>query len=145
MTNSVKQLNEIIRSFTKENSTTSIGQLATIFDLCSKAGIRFYSDVNYEESLASFIANNFSEWNIGVKNQEIDSLAQQGRYEEAAIIRDETISVSNEIHRQFRLEKYGTEDWFTEKSDREIFFLPTEIAIINSLIPGYKLSTLLSL
>lgn len=61
MTNSTKQLNEIIKTLTNENATTSISQLATIFDLCSKAGIRFYSDVNYEESLASFIANNFSE------------------------------------------------------------------------------------
>ena len=38
----------------------------------------------------------------------------------------------------FRLEKYGTEDWFIEKSENEIFFLPTEISVIDSLIPGYN-------
>ncbi|MCX6197395.1 MAG: hypothetical protein NTY55_12240, partial [Flavobacteriia bacterium] len=68
----------------------------------------------------------------------IELLANQGKYEEAAIKREETLLLKNEIQRRFRLEKYGTEDWFIEKSESEIFFLPTEIAVIDSLILGYK-------
>lgn len=49
------------------------------------------------------------------------------------------LSLKNEIHRQFRLEKHGTEDWFMEKSESEIFFLPTKNEVIDSLVPGYKL------
>jgi len=139
MTNSAKQLNEIIRSFSNINANASISQLAAIIDLCSKAGIRFSYDVNYLEALASFTAINYPEWNLEAINIEIESLANQGKIEEATLKRDKTLLLKNEIHRQFRLEKYGTEDWFTEKSDREIFFVPTEIAVINSLIPGYKL------
>jgi hypothetical protein len=139
MINSTKQLNEIIRNLSKENANTSISQLAAIINFCSKAGIRFSYDVNYEEALASFTANRFPEWNVEDTNREIESLANQGKYEEAAIIRDNTLSLKNEIHRMYRLEKYGTEDWYTDKSDSEIFFLPTKNAVIDSLIPGYKL------
>lgn len=139
MINSTKQLNEIVRNLSKENANTSISQLATIINLFSKAGIRFSYDVNYEEALASFTASNFNEWNEEETNREIASLVNQGNYEEAAIIRDKTLSLLNEIHRKFRLEKYGTEDWFTDKSESEIFFLPTKNAVIDCLIPGYIL------
>ena len=138
MINSKKQLNEIVRNFSKENAITSVSQLAAIIDLCSKAGIKFSVDVNYDEVFSSFKTNKFPEWNDAVANREIELLANQGKYEEAAIKREETLLLKNEIQRRFRLEKYGTEDWFVEKSESEIFFLPTEIAVIDSLIPGYK-------
>ena len=138
MINSTNQLNEIIRSFSKENANTGISQLAAIIDLCSKAGIRFSIDLNYINELGSFAASNFPEWNATVANREIELLANQGKYEEAAIKREETLLLKNEIQRRFRLEKYGTEDWFIEKSESEIFFLPTEIAVIDSVIPGYN-------
>jgi hypothetical protein len=32
------------------------------------------------------------------------------------------------------LKIYGTEDWFMAKSAGEIFFLPTQISVIDSLI-----------
>jgi hypothetical protein len=139
MINSTKQLNEIIRNLSNENANTSISQLAAIIDLCSKAGIRFSYDVNYEEALASFTANKFPEWNSEITNSEIESLANHGKYEEAAVRRDKTLVLKNEIHRQFRLEKYGTENWFTEKSESEILFSPTKNAVIDSLVPGYIL------
>lgn len=138
MINSTKQLNEIIRSINKENANTSVSQIAAIIEVCSTAGIRFSYDVNYEEAFSSFKANTFPEWNTEITNPEIESLAYQGKYSEATIKRDETLLLKNEIHRQLRLEKYGTEDWFIEKSETEIFFLPTEIAVVDSLIPGYN-------
>ncbi len=139
MINSTKQLNEIIRNLSKENANMSISQLAGIINFCSKAGFRFSYEVNYEETLASFTANKFPEWNVEDTNREIESLANQGKYEEAAISRDKTLSLKNEIHRKFRLENYGTEDWYTVKSESEIFFLQTKNAVIDSLIPGYIL------
>jgi len=132
--NSTKQLNEIIRNISNMNANASISQLARIIDLCSKAGIRFSYDVNYLEALASFTAINYPEWNLEAINIEIESLANQGKIEEATLKRDRTLLLKNEIHRQFRHEKYGTEDWFIEKSKSEIFFLTTNIAVIDSLI-----------
>ncbi len=138
MINSTKQLNEIIRKFTNENANTSLSQLAAIIDLCSSAGIRFSYDVNFREASISFTANKFLEWNVEDANREIELLVEQGKIEEATLIRGKTITLKNEIKRMFRLEKYGTEDWFIEKSENEIFFLPTEISVIDSLIPGYN-------
>lgn len=138
MTNYIKQLNELVRNISKENANTSFSQLAAIIDLCLKAGIRFSVDVNYDEAFSSFTAHQFPEWNTEITNLELESLANQGKYAEAAIKQEEALLLKNEIHRQFRLEKHGTEDWFLEKSESEILFLPTEIAIIDSLIPGYK-------
>ena len=86
------------------------------------------------EALASFTASNFPEWNLETTNIEIESLANQGMIEEANLKRDKTLLLKNEIHRQFRLEKYETEDSFIENSKSEIFFLPTNIAGIDSLI-----------
>lgn len=134
MINSTKQLNEIIRNVSYMNANSSISQIGAIIDLCSKVGIRFSYDVNYMEALASFTASKFPEWNLEATNIEIESLANQGKIEEATIKRDKTMLLKNKIHRQFRLEKYGTEDWFIEKSKGEIFFLPTNIAVIDSLI-----------
>jgi hypothetical protein len=138
MINSTKQLNEIIRKFTNENANTSVSQLAAIIDLCSSAGIRFSYDVNFREASISFTANKFLEWNVEDANREIELLVDQGKIEDATVLRGKTISLKNEIKRRFRLEKYGTEDWFIEKSESEIFFLPTEISVIDSLIPGYN-------
>jgi hypothetical protein len=139
MINFTKQLNEIARNLSSENATASISQLAAIIDLCSKAGIKFSYDVNYEEALTAFTANKFPEWNNDYTNSEIESLANQGKHEEAAVKRDKTLFLKKEIHRQFRLEKYGTDDWFTQKSESEIFFLQTQNAVIDSLIPSYYL------
>lgn len=134
MVKSTNQLNEIIKSFSKENANSSISQLAAIIDLCSKSGIRFSYDENYKKVLATYTALKYPEWNMEVMNREIESLASQGKFEEAAIRRDELISIMNEIRRQFRVEQYGTEDWFIENSKCEIFFIPTEIAVIDSLV-----------
>lgn len=134
MINMTKQLNELIRSLSIRNANASISQLAAMIDLCSKAGIRFSYDVNYEEALALFTANKFPEWNAEATNSEIESLARQGKYEEASVTRDKSLVLKSEIHRQFRLKKYGTEDWFMEKSESEILFLPTQISLIDSLI-----------
>lgn len=134
MINSTKQLNEIIRNISNMNANASISQLARIIDLCSKAGIRFSYDVNYLEALASFTAINYPEWNLEAINIEIESLANQGKIEEATLKRDKLLFLKNEIHRQIRLEKYGTEDWFIEKSKSEILYLITNIAVIDSLI-----------
>ncbi len=134
MTNSVNQLNEIIRNFSITNANASLSQLAVIIDSCSKAGITFSYDENYEESLASFLANNFPEWNIAVINKEIESIANNGKYDEAVAKRDELLLLKNELNKKFRIEKYGTEDWFIEQSASEIFFLPTNMAVIDSLI-----------
>jgi len=139
MINSTKQLNEIIRNFSNENANTSISELAAIISVCLKAGIKFSYDVNYEEALTAFTANKFPEWNTDYTNSEIESLANQGKHEEAAVKRDKTLLLKNKIHRQFRLEKYGTDEWFTQKSESEIFFLPTQNAVIDSLIPSYNL------
>ena len=134
MINSTKQLNEIIRSFSKENANSGISQIAVIIDLFLKAGIRFSTDQNYFHEFASYTASNYPEWNVELANGEIDLLTNQGKYEEAALRRDKILSLKNEILRRFRLEKYRTEDWFIEKSESEIFFIPTEIPVIDSLI-----------
>lgn len=139
MTNYIKQLNELVRNISKENANTSFSQLAAIIDLCSRAGIRFSVDVNYDEAFSSFTAHQFPEWNTKIANLELESLTKQVKYAEATIKREEALMLKNEIHRQFRLEKYGTVDWFVEKSESEILFLPTEIAVIDSLIPVYKI------
>ncbi|MEN9348388.1 MAG: hypothetical protein RLZZ77_1899, partial [Bacteroidota bacterium] len=64
-----------------------------------------------EEALAVFTASEFPEWNMDVANYEIESLASQGKYEEATAKRDQTLLLKKEIQRQFRFQKYGTEDW----------------------------------
>jgi ATP-dependent exoDNAse (exonuclease V) beta subunit len=134
MINSTKQLNEIIRNFSKENANSSISQLRAIILTCKNVGIRFSSDPNYEETILSFTKENFPEFVLQKANQEIESLAKQNKYQEAAEMRDKIISINNEIHRQLRLKKYGTTDWFMAKSVTEIFFLPTQISGVDSLI-----------
>jgi len=138
MINSTKQLNEIVRNISKENANSSVSQIAAIINLYSKAGVRFSVAANYAEAFSSLVANKFPEWKTEVINLEIESLAKQGKYEEAAVKRHEKRMLKNEIHRQLRMEKYGTEDWFIEKSASDIFFCPTEIAVIDSLIPEYN-------
>jgi hypothetical protein len=83
---------------------------------------------------SSFTKENFPEFIIQKANQEIESLTKQNKYQEAAEMRDKIISINNEIHRQLRLKKYGTADWFMAKSETEIFFLPTQISVVDSLI-----------
>jgi excinuclease UvrABC helicase subunit UvrB len=139
MTNSTIQLNEIVRNFSKENANSSISQLRAIIQNCINAGIKFSFDTNYEETVHSFTKENFTEFNLQEANQEIESLAKQNKYQEAAEMRDKIISINNEIHRQVRLKKHGTADWFMAKSESEIFFLPTQISVIDSLVPGYLL------
>ena len=137
MTNSTIQLNEIVRNFSKENANSSISQLSAIIQTCLDAGIKFSFDTNYEETIHSFAKENFTEFNLQKANQEIEALAKQNKYQEAAEKRDKIISINNEIHKQVRLKKHGTADWFTAKSASEIFFLPTQISVIDSLVPGY--------
>ena len=137
MTNSTTQLNEIVRNFSKENANSSISQLRAIIQNCINAGIKFSFDTNYEETIHSFTKENFTEFNLQKANQEIESLAKLNKYQEAAEMRDKTISINNEIHRQVRLKKHGTADWFMAKSESEILFLPTQISVIDSLVPGY--------
>ena len=129
-----EQLNEIIRSFSKENANTSISQLSAIIDLCLKAGIRFSFDKNYQNEFTLFINSKYPEWNAEVTNKEIESLAKDGEYEDAADRLDKAMSLKKEMHKQFKLSKFGTEDWFIENSESEIFFIPTEIGVIDSLI-----------
>lgn len=129
-----KQLNEIIRCFSKDNANTSISQLSAVIDLCLKARIRFAFDKNYQNELALFINSKYPEWNTEITNKEIESLVKYGKYEEAADRRDKAISVKKEMHKQFKLSKFGTEDWFIENSESEIFFIPTEIGVIDSLM-----------
>ena len=112
MIKSTKQLNEIIRSFSKENANTCISQLSAIIDLCLKAGIRFSFDKYYKTEWALFINIEYPEWNAEDTNKEIESLAKDGKYEEAADRRNKAISLKNEMHKQFKLSKFGTEDWF---------------------------------
>jgi excinuclease UvrABC helicase subunit UvrB len=139
MTNSTTQLNEIVGNFSKENANSSISQLRAIIQTCINAGIKFSFDNNYEETIHSFTKENFTEFNLQKANQEIESLTKQNKYQEAAEMRDKIISINNEIHRQVRLKKHGTADWFIAKSESEIFFLPTQISVIDSLVPGYLL------
>ena len=134
MINPTKQLNEIIRNFSKENANSSISQFRAIIQSCKNAGIKFSSDTNYEEAILSFTKENFPEFILQKANQEIESLTKQNKYQEAAKMRDKIISVNNEIHRQLRLKKYGTADWFMAISETEIFFLPTQISVVDSLI-----------
>ena len=134
MINPVNQLNDIIRNFSITNANASLSQLAAIIDSCSKAWITFSYDENYQESLASFLGNKFPEWNIAVINKEIESIANNGKYDEAVAKRDELLLLKNELNKKFRIEKYGTEDWFIEQSASEIFFLPTNMTVIDSLI-----------
>ena len=129
-----KQLNEIIRSFSKENANTSLSELSAIIDLCLKSGIRFSFDKNYQNEFELFINSAYPEWNTEVQNKEIESLAKDGKYQEAADTRDKAILLKNEMHKQFKLSKFGTDDWFILKSESEIFFIPTGIAIIDSLM-----------
>ena len=139
MTNSTTQLNEIVRNFSKENANSSISQLRAIIQNCINAGIKFSFDTNYEETIHSFTKENFTEFNLQKANQEIESLAKQNKYQEATEMRDKIISINNEIHSQVRLKKHGTADWFMAKSESEIFFLPTQISVIDCLVPGYLL------
>jgi hypothetical protein len=139
MTNSTTQLNEIVRNFSKDNANSSISQLSTIIENCINAGIKFSFDTNYEETVHLFTKENFTEFNLQKANQEIESLAKLNKYQEAAEMRDKIISINNEIHRQVRLKKHGTADWFMAKSESEIFFLPTQISVIDCLVPGYLL------
>ena len=137
MTDSTTQLNEIVRNFSKENANNSISQLSAIIQTCLDAGIKFSFDTNYVETIHSFTKDNFNEFNLQKANQEIEALAKQNKYQEAAEMRDKIISINNEIHKQVRLKKHGTADWFTAKSESEILFLPTQISVIDSLVPGY--------
>lgn len=139
MTNSTTQLNEIVRNFSKENANSSISQLTAIIQTCINAGIKFSFDTNYEETIHSFTKENFTEFNLQKANQEIEYLAKQNKYQEAAEMRDKIISINNEIHKQVRLKKHGTADWFMAKSESEIFFLPTQISVIDSLVTEYIL------
>jgi excinuclease UvrABC helicase subunit UvrB len=139
MTNSTTQLNEIVRNFSKENANSSISQLRAIIQNCINAGIKFSFDTNYEETIHSFTKENFTEFNLQEANQEIESLAKQNKYQEATEMRDRIVLINNEIHKQVRLKKHGTADWFMAKSESEIFFLPTQISVIDSLVPGYLL------
>ena len=139
MTDSTTQLNEIVRNFSKENANSSISQLNAIIQTCLDAGIKFSFDTNYEETIHSFTKENFNEFNLQKANQEIEALAKQNKYQEAAEMRDKIISINNEIHKQVRLKKHGTADWFTAKSESEILFLPTQISVIDSLVQGYLL------
>ena len=139
MTNSTTQLNEIVRNFSKENANISISQLTAIIQTCINTGIKFSFDTNYEETVHSFTKENFTEFNLQKANQEIEYLAKQNKYQEAAEMRDKIISINNEIHKQVRLKKHGTADCFLAKSESEIFFLPTQISVIDSLVPGYLL------
>jgi hypothetical protein len=134
MKNPTEQLNEMIRTFSKENANTHISQFSAIIDLCLKAGIRFSIDENYKNELASFQSDKYPEWNAEITNAEIESLARDGKYDEATAKRDKSLALMNEIHRQFRLSKYRTEDWFIESSESALFFIPTEIAVIDGLI-----------
>jgi excinuclease UvrABC helicase subunit UvrB len=139
MTNSTTQLNEIVRNFSKENANSSISQLSAIIDNCINTGIKFSFDTNYEETVHSFTKENFTEFNLQEANQEIESLAKLNKYQEAAEMRDKIVSIKNEIHSQVRLKKHGTADWFVAKSESEILFLPTQISVIDCLVPGYLL------
>lgn len=86
-----KKLNEIIRSFSKENANTSISELSAFIDLFLKAGIRFSFDKNYQNEFALFINSKYPEWNTEVTNKEIESLAKDGKYEEATDRRDKAM------------------------------------------------------
>ena len=92
MINSTKQLNEIIRNFSKENANSSISQFRAIIQTCKNAGIKFSSDTNYEETILSFTEKNFPEFILQKANQEIESLTKQNKYQEAAEMRDKIIS-----------------------------------------------------
>jgi hypothetical protein len=75
MKNPTKQLNDLIRNLSNNNANSSISELAEIIDSCSKAGMRFSYDLNYEEALTAFTASEFPEWNMEVANHEIESVA----------------------------------------------------------------------
>ncbi|MFN4813777.1 MAG: hypothetical protein ACK5JQ_14430 [Bacteroidota bacterium] len=134
-----KQLNEIVRNFSRENAVNSVSQITSMIDQCYKDGIKFSFDTDYEQTLSSFTANNFPDWNEEAIHREFEILIKRARYEAAASKRNEILSLKAEIHKQLRLEKYGTEDWFISKTENEIFFIPTHIAVIDNLIPGYQL------
>lgn len=95
MTKPTKQLNEIAWSFSKENVSTIICQLSAIIDLCLKAEIRFSFDKNYQNEFALFINSKYPEWNTEVTNREIESLAKDGKHENAADIGNKAISLKN--------------------------------------------------
>lgn len=134
-----KELNEIVRNFSRENAVNSVSQITSMIDQCYKDGIKFSFDTDYEQTLSSFTANNFPDWNEEAIHREFEILIKRARYEAAASKRNEILSLKAEIHKQLRLEKYGTEDWFISKTENEIFFIPTHIAVIDNLIPGYQL------
>ena len=134
MKNLTQQLNEIIRNISIENANTRTSQLSALLDVCLKSRIRFSKVVDYDIALASFTAEKFPEWHQDAKNKEIEMLMNLGKYDEAAVLRDQTLSFNEEMLRQFRLEKYGTEDWFIEISDQELLFLPTKNDVIDSLL-----------
>lgn len=134
-----KELNEIVRNFSRENAVNSVSQLTSMIDQCYKDGIKFSFDTDYEQTLSSFTANKFPDWNEEAIHREFEILIKRARYEAAASKRNEILSLKAEIHKQLRLEKYGTEDWFISKTENEIFFIPTHIAVIDNLIPGYQL------
>ena len=91
MINYIKQLNEIVRNISNENAITSFNHLAAFIGLCSKAGIRFSIDVNYDEAFSSITAHKFPEWNTEVTNLELESLVKQGKYAEVAVKQEETL------------------------------------------------------
>lgn len=134
MINSTTKLNDIVRNFTKDNANSSLSQLRTIIEFCIKAGIKFSFDAHYEDAISAFTAEKIPEWNLKKANQEIELLARQNKYQEAAEMRDNITSANKEIHKRFRLEKYETEDFFIPKSTSDIFFLPTQITVIDSII-----------
>ena len=136
MIHSTSQLNEIVKNISKENTNSSVGQLFTIIETSKHSGIKFSFDEKYNASLSVFIKKNFPEFNLEKANQKIAYLSSENKYQEAATLRDEINAMNTAIHRKFRMEKYETEDWFIPKSESDIFFLPTQIAVIDNLIFG---------
>ncbi len=137
MTNITEQLNEIVRNISTKNINASIIQLNEIIDSYSKGGIIFSCDTNYYQEFALFATNKALGYNIEIANREVESLAKQGKYEEAFLKREDTISTKKDIHRRFRIEKYGTEDWFIKKSESQVLYIPTEIEVIDNLVSEY--------
>jgi hypothetical protein len=42
--------------------------------------------------------------------------------------------MQKELQRQFRIENYKTDDWLTPIPEKEIFFIPTQIDMIDIII-----------
>lgn len=136
MTSIIKHLNTIIHSFSKANANSSISQLPTIIKTCSETGISFTIDANYDVDHASFMANKYPNLNTMLVKQEMDSRMNQGDLEARAQQIEQAVTLKNEVLKQFRISKYGTEDWFIQKSANEILFLPTGIAFVDGLVLG---------